>query len=103
VVVTINQSRNTATADLEKKYRLVLSPNPTSDQLYVQFELPAAGSARLDVLTIDGKILSNLIDKSLSAGPQVVTYDVRTLPAGLYLLRFRVEDGVMVRRFAVNR
>lgn len=75
-----------------KEDRLTIYPIPTSDFLSV--DLPSNEIARrTDLIDLTGKVLVSA--KSTS---QVLHFDLRGVPAGIYLLRIETDEGISQRR-----
>lgn len=80
---------------------LKLHPNPCNPRL--QIELAGSpGRAELDLLSIEGRVLTRVWEGSLADRPRIIVWrgidaDGNQLPSGLYLLRLRCSDGL--RRF----
>jgi FG-GAP-like repeat/Secretion system C-terminal sorting domain len=70
---------------------LVIYPNPTSNFLYAQ--VPVTG--QLELISIHGQILKSQTVTQLTAD---ASFDVGTLPMGLYLIRFIASDGTKATR-----
>ncbi len=74
---------------------MVIFPNPTSDQLQVQFAQPLVRAEVLRLFALDGRLLRTEL-----LAPGINQYDlaVGSLPAGMYLLRVgRLVSRVVVR------
>ncbi|MBM4129956.1 T9SS type A sorting domain-containing protein [bacterium] len=87
------------TGDLPAMTRLAGAyPNPFNPSTSVRFELARAGHARLRVYDLAGRLVRELVDAPLAAGPQAVTWDGRDrndepVPSGVYLLRLSADGG----------
>ncbi len=85
------------------------SPNPARTPLRLGFTLPrAAARTRLDVLSVDGRLVRTLADGALPAGVHDRTWDLRdtrggAVPAGLYFVRLEADGGRRLARLAVLR
>lgn len=83
----------------DKTYNITLHPNPTTDQLHFNIQSPKA-IQELEVTIYDamGKVLI-----SIGLGVESLdAIDVSQLPQGVYLISFRMEDGILSRRFIKN-
>jgi len=93
--VTANFSVVTGTIEIQnqKNMNIVCSPNPISDQLTVTFNKNSCQN--LSVLDYTGKIYFNLpVDPSAAS----CKIDFRSLPKGLYLLKFEGDNGIVVSK-----
>ena len=77
-------------------------PNPFNPSTTISFSLPVDESVTLSVYDITGRLVSTLIDGSLSAGYHDVTWDGRdmygsSVSAGLYIYTLQTE-GVSLNR-----
>lgn len=82
---------------------LAIRPNPSRAALHVQFSLPHAGHARLDVYDVAGRAVRSLWDAPATAGAQRVVWDgrddrARRVPAGIYLTRLVTDRQVHTAR-----
>jgi hypothetical protein len=68
-----------------------LVPNPVTGPLRVEFHLPQAARAHLELFSPDGRLCARLLDGELAAGAHVTDWDVRAsgggLASGVYFLR----------------
>lgn len=80
-------------------------PNPTSGVATIRFHVPPSDGTpvRLDVLDVLGRRVATLVDGSLSSGSHETRFDTADLPAGLYLYRLSIGQGVTARRLLVVR
>ncbi|MBK7047910.1 MAG: hypothetical protein IPH48_15680 [bacterium] len=84
------------------------TPNPFNPRTTIAFELPRAGSARLDVYDAGGRLMRRLVDADLPAGRHEALWDGRTddggqAASGAYLVLFTSGDGVLRRKMTLLR
>jgi hypothetical protein len=77
---------------------LGVAPNPFNPRTEIEFSLPAAGQARLEVYDIRGHRVRVLADGTLPAGSQRAAWDGlddagRAVSSGTYLLRLETGSG----------
>jgi hypothetical protein len=82
------RAKHTAT-DIADETALTVYPNPTDDLLFV--ELRGAGIANVALYDLQGRVVETLRATSLQDG--TATLDVKSLPAGVYVLRVKDADG----------
>jgi hypothetical protein len=105
-VLTVQGSTTAVSPGGAPEVRLALAqnePNPFSTGTRIQFGLPAAGSARLDIYDVSGRLVRRLVDGTLAAGNHEIQWDGRTdgstsLPSGVYLYRLEAGGDVAQRR-----
>ncbi len=83
-------------------------PNPFNAETTISFDLPQTSQVILTVVSIQGKILSELIGQSLEGGHHTVRWDGtdcdgRSLPGGMYLVHFRAGRFKAVRKILLLR
>ncbi len=87
---------------------LSVYPNPFNPRASIRVEMPAAGTATLEVLDLTGRRLDVLLDRPLAAGTSLVTWDGtdaagRRLSSGVYLFRLRGSAGEALSRGVLVR
>ena len=100
--MTIMQDQTNATVDLEKLYDLSLYPNPVAEDLNIEFQLANSEDLIIDILDINGRLIEVISEDSFSPSKYKVSHNVDGLSSGIYLLRFKSENGVLTKRFIVE-
>jgi len=77
---------------------LSLFPNPTDEFLNLSLELTNPENFSLELLSVDGKKIRRLADEILIAGNFERRFSLEKLPAGEYLLLFRIGNSVQTKR-----
>ncbi|MBK9304444.1 MAG: T9SS type A sorting domain-containing protein [bacterium] len=83
-------------------------PNPFNPTTTIRFALPAAGSARLAVYDVTGRLVRTLIDGNLAAGAHEASWDGRdaagrSAASGVYLARLSTASGAGVVRVTLAK
>jgi hypothetical protein len=86
---------------LEAGSNLQVFPNPASDKLQIEYELSASGPVRLNLITMDGRLVSTMFSGTRARGKHVFQASLTGLgaghlPAGRYLVV--LESGGMRRQ-----
>ncbi len=73
-------------------------PNPFNPSTTIEFALARPEGARLDVYTVDGRLVRTLIDRDLAAGPHTATWNGvdhrgRSVASGTYFYRLTTGSG----------
>jgi hypothetical protein len=80
-------------------------PNPFTGSTRIEFSLPQAGTARLDVFDARGRRIETLVSGSQPAGRQVVVWNGRdsrgsAVASGVYLIRLQAGSQTLMERVA---
>ncbi|WCL80131.1 hypothetical protein PPO43_09090 [Saprospira sp. CCB-QB6] len=67
-------------------------PNPAKDQVFFSFQLLQTANVQLNIVSISGQQLGQIIKSDLSAGLQQLAYDCSQLPAGQYAFELVVQN-----------
>lgn len=78
-------------------------PNPASRNVTIRFRLPAAGTVRLGVYDVAGRLVRSSVDGELSAGTYVDMVDVSGLQPGAYFLTLATPSRMVHQAFVINR
>lgn len=90
---------DTLTAISEHSQNLVisnLSPNPNHGEFTVNYFLPNGKKGTLEIFNATGKMVYQM---ALPNHTYMQDISIRTLPAGIYLLRIRSHDKSLIRKF----
>lgn len=79
------------------------APNPFSASTQIAFELEKGGYATLQVVDMTGRVVSELQNGSLAAGPHSFTFDASNLPQGTYFYSLNVNGVNLTRSMIVTR
>jgi len=72
---------------LEQNY-----PNPFNPATMIRFGLPSESDVRLEVYSLDGRMVARLVDTRLPAGFHNIPFDASQLSSGMYLYRLVTPD-----------
>jgi hypothetical protein len=64
-------------------------PNPFNSTVTLQFELPEAGQARLEIFNLLGQKVATVLNETLPAGTHTRLWKANDVPSGVYFYRFR--------------
>jgi hypothetical protein len=84
------------------------SPNPFGAATSIRFDLPEARHVRLDIISMDGRCVTRLVDATLPPGRKVVTWDGkdalgRPVASGAYLCRLTAGGSSRTNRMVLMR
>lgn len=76
-------------------------PDPASQSASFRVTLPSRSTGVVQILDVNGRRVASQSLSSLSPGSHLLRFDVRTFPAGLYVVQLRHEAGSVGRRLLV--
>ena len=92
----------TGVEENEKLNNFSVYPNPTNNQIIVNFNLTNSEDANLIVYDATGKVVANHNMGNQNAGQHNVTIDLSHLSNGLYLVNLTVGSEVISKRIIKN-
>ncbi|MBT6626411.1 MAG: T9SS type A sorting domain-containing protein, partial [Gemmatimonadetes bacterium] len=83
-------------------------PNPSNSSMSVAYDLAEGSEGRLQLYSVSGQLVRNLVSSEQPAGYHVVTWDGRSddgvpAAAGVYLIRFRAEQTLQTGKLMLLR
>lgn len=104
VLISTGPSGTGTEADLPDDFGLRAPyPNPASDRLYVEYDLPAAGPASLRVFDILGRRVMQAEAGFRGAGRHFQALEVASLSAGVYFIQLEADGTTQNRRVVIAR
>ena len=86
---------------VDKDIFVIVYPNPTTGQLYIQFHLPKNSAVTASVTDMLGR---TVVDKRLfNVMDETVELPLTVLPSGHYILHLQIEQSYIVHKISVNR
>jgi hypothetical protein len=84
------------------------TPNPFNPSTQLSFALSRQGSVRLQIYSVQGRLVATLIDGELPAGPHSVTWQGRDdagrmVSSGAYIVRLEAPDATQSRRITLMK
>jgi hypothetical protein len=83
-------------------------PNPFVGTTTIAFEMPRLGNVRVDIVSVDGRIVRKLLDDTVLPGKRSVDWDGRDangdkVASGVYLYRVRSDSRVVTKKMILLR
>ena len=79
-----------------------VSPNPVTSTLNIDFSLPSAGSVRIGIYDLSGRLVQNLAETHRTAGSHSMSLST-DLSTGVYLCQLSSREGSVTQKFVVAR
>lgn len=77
---------------------VIVSPNPFSDVIDVNFMLGEATFVTVDVLSLEGVVVEHLMGKQLSGGSYQLNWNASLFPKGIYLCRITANGRTIFKK-----
>ncbi|MFP4471598.1 MAG: carboxypeptidase regulatory-like domain-containing protein, partial [Bacteroidales bacterium] len=77
-------------------------PNPSSDAFNIAFDLTRPGNYMLDVLDMQGRLISRIYDGKLAQGQHVIRWEAGKRESGIYLLRISGENTIRFQKLILT-
>ncbi|MFM7671437.1 MAG: alpha-amylase family glycosyl hydrolase [Bacteroidota bacterium] len=89
-----------ATPNTSVGYTARLFPQPSSDQTWLELNMPRSGQVQAQLIDGSGVVLRSLVDRRFNAGVHRISLQesVRSLPTGSYWVRLQTPEGIRTLR-----
>ena len=78
-------------------------PNPFNASTLIEYRLPVAGNARIEIYNAQGQLVDVLVDSWHAGGAHVATWDAGQRASGTYFYRFMTEGFQEARKMLLVR
>jgi len=96
VTLTFSKNRITGIYNLPKGINsCIIYPNPVEDIVNISFKTVEPVKVTLEIISMTGEVMLQ-VQKSLESGSSNLTLPVETLTSGIYTLRIKSDDGLLV-------
>ncbi len=90
-------------ATAETKIQMTAYPNPVQDELNVLLDTKEAGIVSITLTDISGRVLKEAINKVVTTGKNQISFPVRDLEGGIYLLhvttpRYSTQQKIVITK-----
>ncbi|MBX9734875.1 MAG: T9SS type A sorting domain-containing protein [Cyclobacteriaceae bacterium] len=86
-----------------ENYSLMSYPNPAKDKVTFRYYLEQPTHVLLNLISTTGSVIATPVDAYQEVGPYEISYDVFTLPGGIYLYTLETNKGKQTKRLAIVR
>jgi hypothetical protein len=87
---------------LREEAVIVIYPNPISQSATLSFLLNEESSVVIQILDVNGRSLKIMAQKNFSQGSHELTFNRELLPAGIYFLQLKTDEGVMMKKMVIE-
>jgi len=94
---------NTGVDEIGVLSALTLFPNPTAENVSLKFTLTYATNIHVDLLDMNGKILTTYPINNASSGTNIFNMDVSTLANGMYSVIIRSNDSFTAKKLVITK
>ncbi len=86
----------------ESKIELAVYPNPVTNNLYVNMQVPKGGDVNIQITDVKGVVIEQLVEKA-NVGMNTFEFNLdNQLPAGIYMITLVMENRVGHKRIYKN-
>jgi hypothetical protein len=102
---TLKVKRNASTGinETPEKQTVRIYPNPTYDYVLLDFEVKVTGDVLAEIIDMNGKQISLLMDGELNSGKFQKKFDISLLADGQYLVRVNVNGTISSQKIQISR
>jgi hypothetical protein len=96
--VDVDAAVEPGAASLPQTLALDAWPNPSNAAFSIRYDLARAGTARLRVYDLTGRLAAELLDAHVEAGSHTLSWHTAGLASGLYFLRLDASGATRTRK-----
>ena len=74
-------------------------PNPAKESIQIKYGVENIENARIDIYSLDGKLVQKIQEKSVNPGEHFVQVDISDYPSGQYLYQITTNRGTIASKF----
>jgi len=78
------------------------APNPATDFVRLDYETARDQTVTLEVYDPSGRLMKRLVEGRQNTGRHTVEWDIRSIPKGVYMVRFKAGNSYSARKIVVN-
>lgn len=84
-------------------FRLNVFPIPVKELLKIEFYLSSGGNVSINLVNSDGAFVLNILNPTkYPSGKYDHSISVKTLPSGVYILRFKLDNELILRKVVIQ-
>jgi hypothetical protein len=97
--VTIPEGTGSGIEDISSKISaLNIFPNPVTNEFGLSFDLAETNRVSSQLFSLDGQLLKELINAKTEQGHFTESFNVRDLPAGIYMVKLNVGEASVTKK-----
>ena len=77
---------------------VLIYPNPANEEINIKYELSKAGSTKISLFSVDGRLIESVLNKQENSGKQHKKVNVTKLPAGVYFIELIDARGMRLTK-----
>ncbi|MGM0625426.1 MAG: C25 family cysteine peptidase [Bacteroidota bacterium] len=85
------------------EFEFSLSPNPAADMAQIRFNLDKAAEVDVRLLDVHGRQIRNLYNQDSPEGHYEVAFDVKSLPAGMYIVSLKAGQKQITEQLIISK
>ena len=101
--LSVNEKGVTARVNVIKnRYAITIYPNPTTDQMNIDFVLEKNAKVQIDLFDLSGKLAARLFEQDLKNGRQQLNFPIsNSLARASYLVKIQINGNVYTQKIII--
>ncbi len=80
--------------------KMVISPNPSSQNINVKFSMPVSQKVTLELYNVKGQKIAAFHEGMISAGTHELNFETN-VPSGIYFMKMQTESETRMEKFII--
>ena len=98
----VNSALGDAVQELDEFTNVSVYPNPAANHVFVDLQSQQTGEAQISLLSMDGRLMSEKRVTIAEGEVQSMSFDVRNLPSGFYLVQITSGNATVVEKIVIE-
>ena len=73
-------------------------PNPCIEHSIIQFSLTESSNVSIHIYSINGQLVTTLLDEEVAVGIREINFDISRLSEGIYFCRLKTREGMQTKK-----
>lgn len=101
-LTVVEKATTSITNVVKNRYAISVYPNPTTDQLNIDFVLEKNAKVRIDLFDLSGKLAVHLYEQDLTTGRQQLNLSIsNNLSRGAYLVKVQINGNSYTKKIII--
>lgn len=100
-IAILDKSPTSINSNMEDNFSVGLFPNPMTEKCTINYKLDKDAFVKIDLMNSQGNLIKNILNSKQQAGNQDIVFTNEGFGAGVYFLRFSINNDISMRKLMI--